>query len=1589
MKTQLHFRACLLIASVLLFASAVQAQPWTFTGPGNWDDPSKWSPSYPGLNIGFSEVTLNGDCDLEDNVLNFTGGTIYSNGNFTSSGGGVLNISGSSNFQNYGNMTHAGSGGLTLSMSGGFFSSANAGSSLTFAADYTSGGGIIYNSGSLVVNATVNGGILNNTPTGTVAGTGSLTFGGTNEGTLGNSSLTLVLNGGGSFTNSGQFHIYHSAILGNIFQNNIGGMLTIHPGATLSIPNVSNLHITSAVMNINGTVVVSGGASPNITSGTVSIGSSGELRLNDFSNFLVNTGTILNNAGTISTTSNTGGLTLQGGTLNNTGTITHNTAAMTVTLTSGTFNNNSGGILNLHSNLSLAATYALNHAAGATINVNNATTFTIPNGITFTNAGTVKSATGQTGTLSIASGATFNNAGTVGSSGDSGLLLLLNGTFNNQSGGTLHVGTSFSIPAGTTLSNPAGASIFVNNGATFTVLDGATFTNGGSFASASGQTGNLVIDFGATFNNTGTMDISTATGLYVQLNGTGTFNNLSGGLVTLQGNASFIAGIFNNNAGATINLNGHLLVNFGGNILNQAGSLTGSGGLEVVGGTFNNSAAFTHGGGTTFLLTSAGNVNLLSGGSLVFDSPLTVIVGVINNSAGSMTINAPFVTYDSLIIGAGGTLNLNSSLQILSNPGGLTLGGTFTPNNASLTINHSQLILSSSLSVSLTGSGSVVDLDFPVGTIYVQSGGTLSLMDDFIFGAQMVHILAGGTLTIAPTKMLTIVGAGVLTSSGAITGSGSLTVAGGFFTNHGSLTHNPTTGLTFSYTGGIFNNEASGSLTLNGNFEVLDGLTLTNSTPATLTNNATLTVTGSLTNSGVITNTSTGIINSPGSFVHMLSGSLVNNGTFNLTGGSFMNSGSFISTTGGTLNLHGGLFTNMATLTHNTAALTIVFGASGSLENKAGATLNADSHFTVDGGTLTNVGTITLGSGVFFTLKGNATLLNSGTINVGVGLGFLFVGESTPGILTNTGVVNVPNGGGMRVSNGDINNNAGGSISNAGLLWVSGGAGRYNHYGSLTGGGTIKIDIGGQVRNYTNLLFALGVQVFDFTAGELYNQTGATITINNAYDEIFMRTSIHNLAGATITFNNIFTLAGPSNTFLNLGTVSSTGGGYIRLFQSTWNNSGTFGQLFLQLDGGTFYNTGGTANFDGQVAAGAPSTISNISGTMNFNGFTSNSAPLNSSISWNNTGNFNLNADFYPYVTTFLNNGSLNLGSKTMVVFPGQTMTNNGTLNTGTGVFLTWLGNFTNNGIIKGAGEIQSSSGVFTYGSAAEFQPGSSPGKLNIADAAGHNLGSSTYHCEINGTTQGVTYDWLAINGPATLTDAHLVVDWGSYTPTAGESFDIMTFTSRTGTFASTTIPPVAGINFTVSYTSTKVTLNAQVLPVELIDFQAVAENEKTKLWWSTASELNADRFEVERSTDGFSFEKIGGKQAAGTTTAQQSYSFIDEKPLPGMNYYRLRQVDFDGAFEYSKVVSVDFQNLHEFEKLVRAYPNPVTDFLHIELPAEGGFQVGLFDATGRRLLSQTAPKHFDVRHLPSGIYFLEIKELASGRAAVQRVVVE
>ncbi|NJL76689.1 MAG: T9SS type A sorting domain-containing protein [Saprospiraceae bacterium] len=177
-------------------------------------------------------------------------------------------------------------------------------------------------------------------------------------------------------------------------------------------------------------------------------------------------------------------------------------------------------------------------------------------------------------------------------------------------------------------------------------------------------------------------------------------------------------------------------------------------------------------------------------------------------------------------------------------------------------------------------------------------------------------------------------------------------------------------------------------------------------------------------------------------------------------------------------------------------------------------------------------------------------------------------------------------------------------------------------------------------------------------------------------------------------------------------------------------------------------------------------------------------------------------------------------------------------------------------------------------------------------------------------------------------------------------------------------------------------------LPVELLSFKGHSLGESVKLEWHTASEVNNRGFEVERSTDGKSWKAIGFVAGNGTTLEAQNYTFLDEQPAAGINYYRLQQVDFDGAFEYSEIVVVNFE-LGGVKDELMVYPNPTNGTFQVQLP-QANARLQLYNAQGSLVKSFiAADKNFtiNIADLASGIYLL--KAQTGEQVWMQRVVVE
>ena len=113
-----------------------------------------------------------------------------------------------------------------------------------------------------------------------------------------------------------------------------------------------------------------------------------------------------------------------------------------------------------------------------------------------------------------------------------------------------------------------------------------------------------------------------------------------------------------------------------------------------------------------------------------------------------------------------------------------------------------------------------------------------------------------------------------------------------------------------------------------------------------------------------------------------------------------------------------------------------------------------------------------------------------------------------------------------------------------------------------------------------------------------------------------------------------------------------------------------------------------------------------------------------------------------------------------------------------------------------------------------------------------------------------------------------------------------------------------------------------EIVPVELISLTALANGKEVTLNWSTATELNNQGFEVQRKFGSNDFLTVGSVKGHGTTTSPNQYSFIDKLVDPGKYFYRLKQMDFGGKYEYSQTVEVDVRLLDKFA-LEQNYPNP------------------------------------------------------------------
>jgi len=270
------------------------------------------------------------------------------------------------------------------------------------------------------------------------------------------------------------------------------------------------------------------------------------------------------------------------------------------------------------------------------------------------------------------------------------------------------------------------------------------------------------------------------------------------------------------------------------------------------------------------------------------------------------------------------------------------------------------------------------------------------------------------------------------------------------------------------------------------------------------------------------------------------------------------------------------------------------------------------------------------------------------------------------------------------------------------------------------------------------------------------------------------------------------------------------------------------------------------------------------------------------------------------------------------------------------------------------------------------------------------------------------------INGAGNLSLAMIFtysIDWWSNTMTVGVAVTSDGGNSYTSIWefgATTSYPPVTDtINFTgvdnmqiafyytgdsndadFWYIDDLYLIDLNPVPVELVSFTANVNNNDVDLNWSTATELNNEGFELQRRDENNEYKNITFIEGHGTTTERQDYYFADQNLNEGTYYYRLKQTDYNGSFEYSYEIMATISNPMSFE-LVQNFPNPFNPSTKIrfEIPGQARndntlVTLKVYDVLVNEvatLVNEEKPAgsyevEFNAAGLPSGIYFYKLQ---------------
>ena len=388
---------------------------------------------------------------------------------------------------------------------------------------------------------------------------------------------------------------------------------------------------------------------------------------------------------------------------------------------------------------------------------------------------------------------------------------------------------------------------------------------------------------------------------------------------------------------------------------------------------------------------------------------------------------------------------------------------------------------------------------------------------------------------------------------------------------------------------------------------------------------------------------------------------------------------------------------------------------------------------------------------------------------------------------------------------------------------------------------------------------------------------------------------------ATTTFNEGVNCDINAGSITNSGTfniIANTGmdPNFFYVYAGTsFTNNGTvnlIGQVYLIISSGTFNNnSAGVVNLTGNASLGIiaqitsdDSGIINNSGTINLAGYTV-FGNQNGSATISNTGTIQSTIMGVGNEITLLNDNTITgNGTINCACFYKRSDSNPGTSNTSNTVILK------PGGLIGGFNQVD----CFNF--------------TNGLTSTGGNFAFS-----LSSGVACTNFDKITVTGTATLGGQFMINQVDGSLPLNSEYIVLTATTNISGNFTNTSVPVANGfavpiINNSVNPKTLTIKIQATAaLPVELVTFKGEKRNRENVLFWETASETNNRGFEVEISNDGSHFEKMAFVKGRGTTSELQNYNFTHtlNAKQNGVLYYRLKQLDNDGKFEYSKIIEI------------------------------------------------------------------------------------